>query len=163
MEGWFEGERAARQIEGPDRWGLQGGDGTVESVHVEINDHEKIDVKPCPKQPESLGVAAVVWEGSILLSALLASNPSLVRERRVAELGAGVTGVPGLVSARLSAAKVLVTDIAESVQALKANVARNGFDPEGPRVIASELDWDWEIGDERARDFEQSFDIVRSR
>lgn len=50
-----------------------------------------------------------IWPGAFVISDLLVSNPSLVLNKTVLELGAGVA-LPSLVSSRLGAACVVTTD-----------------------------------------------------
>mmetsp|Transcript_38 Transcript_38/g.122 ORF Transcript_38/g.122 Transcript_38/m.122 type:complete len:267 (+) Transcript_38:338-1138(+) len=73
--------------------------------------------------PGSTGAA--VWRAGEFLASTLAANPSLVRGKRVIELGCG-TGLCGLVAARLGASYVLLTDGSDSVaQRAKRNIELN--------------------------------------
>jgi methyltransferase-like protein 23 len=67
---------------------------------------------------EHLPYGLLLWESSVGLSQRLAEEPSLVRGKRVLELGAG-TGLPGLV-ARSLGASVWQTDHMEDVLGIAA-------------------------------------------
>ncbi|CAM9145845.1 unnamed protein product, partial [Ectocarpus sp. 8 AP-2014] len=66
-------------------------------------DGERISVLVRPvkqRQHSQFDVGFVMWPAAIILSRLLCRNPSLVRGRRVLEIGAGL-GLAGLVAARI--------------------------------------------------------------
>ena len=78
----------------------------------------------------------LLWESSLALAQTLASNPELVRGRRVLELGAGA-GLPGLVASTLGAT-VTQTDLSDDLLALAAhNAALNALSP----LPAFAADW----------------------
>ena len=82
--------------------------------------------------------AVAVWASSLYLSRFLAANAALVKGKRVIELGAGI-GLPSLVSAKLGAAHVLVTDVDKyAVEALPVAIAKNGVTA---NAEAAKLDW----------------------
>ncbi|CAM9875264.1 unnamed protein product, partial [Ectocarpus sp. 6 AP-2014] len=69
-------------------------------------DGERISVLVRPvkqRQHSQFDVGFVMWPAAIILSRLLCQNPSLVRGRRVLEIGAGL-GLAGLVAARIQQA-----------------------------------------------------------
>ncbi|CAM9218120.1 unnamed protein product [Ectocarpus fasciculatus] len=78
----------------------EGGDVGVSEVR---GDEERISVLVRPvkqRQHSQFDVGFVMWPAAIILSRLLCRNPSLVRGRRVLEIGAGL-GLAGLVAARI--------------------------------------------------------------
>ncbi|KAF5178554.1 Eef1a lysine methyltransferase [Thalictrum thalictroides] len=82
-----------------------------------------------------------VWNSSLVLSEWIV-NQSLVevfdiQGKTVLELGAGM-GIPGLVSARLGAGRVILTDVAPLLHGLQQNVDLNGL---ADRVEVRELAW----------------------
>jgi protein-lysine N-methyltransferase EEF2KMT len=83
------------------------------------------------------------WEAALHLGSYLLSNPHLVRNKNVFELGAG-TGFDSILCAKhLGAKHVTATDGDEGViEALKENLFLNGLDNEA-RVNASVLRWGW--------------------
>ena len=84
---------------------------------------------------DPLGTACTVWRGGERLVELLQSRRELVAGKRIVELGSG-TGVAGLASAALGAARVVLTDLAENLPLLQRNAARNGLD-----VSVAAFDW----------------------
>lgn len=73
--------------------------------------------------PGSTGAA--VWRAGEFMAGYLVANPSLVRGKRVIELGCG-TGLCGLVAARLGASRVLLTDGSDTVlERARRNIALN--------------------------------------
>ncbi|XP_025904865.1 protein N-lysine methyltransferase METTL21A isoform X1 [Nothoprocta perdicaria] len=103
-----------------------------------------------------LGVAAVVWDAAVVLSTFLEAGSIDLRDRHVLELGAG-TGLPGIVAALLgkrgrsprrvpAGARVTLTDRADALELLEANV-RDNLPPEAlPRAAVRELAWGQGLG-----------------
>ncbi|KAM8806643.1 protein N-lysine methyltransferase METTL21A [Eudromia elegans] len=91
-----------------------------------------------------LGVAAVVWDAAVVLSAFLEAGGVELRERAVLELGAG-TGLLGIVAALLGA-RVTITDRAAALPLLEANVRDNLPPAVRPRAAVRELTWGRELG-----------------
>jgi predicted nicotinamide N-methyase len=56
------------------------------------------------------GTGSRVWPASLELAHFIAANKHVVRGKRVVELGAGISGLPALVSARAGAVSVLVSE-----------------------------------------------------
>ncbi|KAL3701247.1 hypothetical protein R1sor_019269 [Riccia sorocarpa] len=83
------------------------------SPSLRVNIHE-IDF-------EDGGVGWKVWGGALLLSLRLVENPSLVKHKRVLELGSGC-GLCGLLVSKLGATEVVLTDYLPS---LLLNLRRN--------------------------------------
>lgn len=83
----------------------------------------------------------LLWASAVGLARRLAEEPSLVRGRRVLEIGAGV-GLPGLVAAgALGAERVVQTDYQAGALALCArNAAQNGL---GDSPVLSRTTGDW--------------------
>ncbi|CAH0368391.1 unnamed protein product [Pelagomonas calceolata] len=80
------------------------------------------------------GTGSSVWDGAVVLARFLETHPSLVRGKRVLELGAG-TGFGGLCAAALGASNVTLTDIEACLPLLRENAA--GVDG----VVVEALDW----------------------
>ena len=80
------------------------------------------------------GTGSSVWDGAVVLARFLETHPSLVRGKRVLELGAG-TGFGGLCAAALGALTVTLTDIEACLPLLRENAA--GVDG----VVVEALDW----------------------
>eukprot|EP00889_Picochlorum_renovo_P002569 jgi/Picre1/29599/NNA_004984.t1 len=92
FERWTDGERELKHLTHLDRWEVH----SAESIVVRLYDLQlTVEQKPRDLSHDKLGVGACVWDGAIILSAYLASQP---RHRYIGckaiELGAGV----GLVS-----------------------------------------------------------------
>ena len=104
-----------------------------------------------------MGVGAVLWDGGIVLTALLASlPPAALLGEVVVELGAGV-GAPSLAAAKRGA-RVISTDKEAAVRGvLQQNVERNGvlspscrLPPEPGKVALQVLEFGTEEGDAAA-------------
>ncbi|NWI63892.1 MT21A methyltransferase, partial [Todus mexicanus] len=122
-----------------------------------------------------LGVAAVVWDAAVVLSAYLEIGGIDLRDRSVIELGAG-TGLLGIVATLLGksfficlfkavyncSARVTITDRAAVLEFLESNVQAN-LPPElRPRAAVMELTWGKDLGNftPGAFDFILGADIV---
>lgn len=80
-----------------------------------------------------------IWPGARALCGYLAAHPDIVAGKTVLELGAGA-GLVGLLSGKLNASKVTITDSSEdSLELLRRNVEQNF--PEDNRVTVASLDW----------------------
>lgn len=71
-----------------------------------------------------------LWDSALLLSHWMVAQGQVeynfVR-KIVLELGAGLTGLPGLTAARLGASRVILTDVEPLLPGLKKNVEANGL------------------------------------
>lgn len=70
------------------------------------------------------------WPSSLLLAAFLASDATIVRGKRVVELGAG-TALPSLLCGKLGASQVLITereDQPEMLHMIQEGIQLNGLD-----------------------------------
>lgn len=93
-----------------------------------------------------LNIAGRTWNGALALLSFLASQPDVIRGKRVIELGAG-TGVVSIGCDLLlssgnseSAAhthSIIVTDLAEAVTLMAQNISLNG----ARHTLAAELCW----------------------
>jgi len=87
----------------------------------------------------------VVWETSLALGRVLEHHPSFGEAffcgRRVVELGAGCSAVPGQVAAVLGAAEVVVTDLPEELPGLQATITENWPAEARTTISAEVLDW----------------------
>ena len=85
------------------------------------------------------------WGGSVALARHLSASPGLVAGKSVLELGAGSTGVPGLVASCCGARQVVLTDsLPKLVETLGRNVSLNRVlvQRSGVKDISTEcLDW----------------------
>ena len=104
------------------RWN-DGGTGNAENtVHVSLCG---ADIR-IAQNAESHNCGTTAWDASFVLAKYIERNLSSLKEKVVIELGAGVSGLPGMACALLGAAHVLLTDIDGPVLALlKKNVERN--------------------------------------
>lgn len=97
----------------------------------EANSFPKLQLRVSQDYSNSTGT--VIWKGAEIMSEYLQRNPTLVRGKRVLELGAGV-GLCGLVAHHLGASHVCLTDGDESVLSnLRLNVRRNLYDSDSDR------------------------------
>jgi predicted nicotinamide N-methyase len=79
-----------------------------------------------------------VWESGIAFSEYIKSHPSLVKGKRILELGSG-TGIVGLAAFQSGASHVLLTDIPQIIPLLKQNASLVAMDSEHLKVQV--LDW----------------------
>lgn len=91
-----------------------------------------------------LGVAAVVWDAAVVLSAYLEMGAVELQGHTALELGAG-TGLVGIVAALLGA-HVTITDRKVALDFLKANVEANLPPDIQPRAVIKELTWGQNLG-----------------
>jgi nicotinamide N-methyltransferase len=87
------------------------------------------------------GTGSSVWDSAVVLMKCF-ENSAIFPEgcfkgKRVLEIGAG-TGILGITTAKLGAESVVLTDLGELVDALKANIALNGLQD---RATAQEYLW----------------------
>ncbi|VBB29264.1 unnamed protein product, partial [Acanthocheilonema viteae] len=83
-----------------------------------------------------------VWQSSEVLGDYVSANHHLFEGRVILELGAGCTGIPGLVAAKCGAKLVIFTDHPESGEAfeiLKQNCIENDLDENS--FLIRDLDW----------------------
>ncbi|CAG9531857.1 unnamed protein product [Cercopithifilaria johnstoni] len=83
-----------------------------------------------------------VWQSSEVLGDYISANHYLFEGRIILELGAGCTGIPGLVAAKCGAKLVIFTDHPQSEEAfkiLKQNCIRNDLDESS--FLIKDLDW----------------------
>ncbi|XP_031457121.1 protein N-lysine methyltransferase METTL21A isoform X1 [Phasianus colchicus] len=109
---------------------------------------------------ERRGVAAVVWDAAVVLSAYLEMGGIDLRDRSVIELGAG-TGLLGIV-ATLLGARVTITDREPALEFLELNVWANLPSELHPRAVVKELTWGKDLGNfpPGAFDFILGADII---
>ncbi|GAB4822736.1 hypothetical protein N2152v2_009782 [Parachlorella kessleri] len=103
-------------------------------------------MQPTSITAKKIGVGACLWDGALVLTAYLASQPRYKYVgMRCIELGAGV-GLVGLALAMMGA-QVVITDIEKVMALLLENLIANGFDPgKGPQpgkgwAVGEELEW----------------------
>jgi predicted nicotinamide N-methyase len=94
------------------------------------------------QSPETIGLA--IWESSYVLSRYLEKNcRERLKNKQVVELGSG-TGIPGI-TAVLLGAKVLLTDVEETLDLLRENVRRNIPSSALPRVDVFCYNWGTDV------------------
>ncbi|NXJ14898.1 MT21A methyltransferase, partial [Odontophorus gujanensis] len=129
---------------------------------------------------ERRGVAAVVWDAAVVLSAYLEMGGIDLRDRSVIELGAG-TGLLGIVATLLGKgffvcleqfttvvklaflrAHVTITDREPALEFLESNVWANLPSELHPRAVVKELTWGKDLGNfsPGAFDFILGADII---
>uniref|UniRef100_F1KYW5 N-acetyl-D-glucosamine kinase n=1 Tax=Ascaris suum TaxID=6253 RepID=F1KYW5_ASCSU len=84
-----------------------------------------------------------VWPSSEVLGEFVNSNASLFRNTTVVELGAGATGIPGIVASKCGAELVILTEHPHNQQALdllKLNCIRNAL--RDSSFLVQGLDWE---------------------
>lgn len=91
-------------------------------VHVSINDTCKLSVQTASEE-ENGDTWSGVWPCALAMAEWVADNP-VIKDCRVVELGAG-TGLVGLTASATGAAHVVLTDLPEALDGLKANAAMN--------------------------------------
>ncbi|KAI9093041.1 hypothetical protein DFS34DRAFT_696720 [Phlyctochytrium arcticum] len=76
----------------------------------------------------SHGYGSYTWPSALVLAGYIYTHPSVVRSKRVLELGAG-TGLPGMVAAKMGAREVVLTDAPGEggiLETMKRSVEANG-------------------------------------
>ena len=177
IEGFLDGARVQKELSEPSRWEIQ----EAERVRIDIGDAPSssssasapstsssssssssflsIDLVQLPRclSSSKVGVGAVLWDGGIVLTALLASlPPSALLGEVIVELGAGV-GAPSLAAAKRGA-RVISTDKEAAVRGvLQQNVERSGMlspscrlPPEPGKIALRALEFGTEEGDAAA-------------
>lgn len=107
---------------------------------------------------ELYGAGDVVWPASVALARLIAHCPSLVKGKRVLELGTGL-GLCGNIALKAGAVEVVMADVDTDTLALakRSASANNPADP----TTASTLKLDWtSVPDEFCVDTQQKFDVI---
>lgn len=88
----------------------------------------------------ALGVAAVVWDAAeVLANFIEVSEPNIVKNKSVIELGAG-TGLVGMVAA-LMGGQVVITDRLEVINFLRSTVKQNLPEYIFQQTVVEVLDW----------------------
>lgn len=78
-----------------------------------------------------------VWDAAIYLAKFLESNPLLVENKKILELGSGL-GLCGIACAHIGAKKITMTDLDYILPTTLTNVARNNV---SGKVEVKHLDW----------------------
>ena len=90
-----------------------------------------------PDDTDKIPYFADIWPSALALAKYLATNPHLVANRNVIELGCGL-GLPAIVAAKCGAASITATDFHPACMPYcKANTIKNGV----PHVKCRTLDW----------------------
>ncbi|NXD08793.1 MT21A methyltransferase, partial [Nothocercus nigrocapillus] len=146
-----------------------GGGGALAALHSPAATFHFAGRPLCIRQGwAQLGVAAVVWDAAVVLSAFLEAGGVDLQDRDVVELGAG-TGLLGIVAALLgkgrgrarphtrawlrvhlmhvpTGARVTITDRAAALELLEANVRENLPPEVRARAAVRELTWGKDLG-----------------
>lgn len=106
---------------------------------TDINSEPCSDSFACPAAPSTIG--ATVWPASMVLMKYLERHPTLVRDKRVVDLGAG-TGVTSIAATLLGADHCYCTDGEESVVRLSQdNMDRQTLDIVKGRITTQVYWW----------------------
>eukprot|EP00118_Oscarella_pearsei_P001823 m.8603 g.8603 ORF g.8603 m.8603 type:complete len:235 (+) comp20726_c0_seq4:77-781(+) len=105
---------------------------------------------------QETGVAAVVWNASVMMSEWLESGVIDLKGKRVLELGSG-TGLAGMVASALGG-HVTLTDRALALDLLQMNVDLNRDHLTDP-ITVSELDWTSDLS-QFAGDHGDQWDVI---
>ncbi len=105
-----------------DRWNGTGAADAENSVNVTLcGTHVTL-----AQDATSMNCGTTAWDASFVLAKYLERNLSNLEGKIVVELGAGISGLPGMACALLGAAHVVLTDIEGPVLTLlRKNVERN--------------------------------------
>mmetsp|Transcript_8556 Transcript_8556/g.13128 ORF Transcript_8556/g.13128 Transcript_8556/m.13128 type:complete len:429 (+) Transcript_8556:43-1329(+) len=79
-----------------------------------------------------------LWPAAYALTKIIVKISYLLKEKRILELGAGI-GVPGLISAKLGAASVVLSDLPNALPNIEINAIANNLSSPLVRTVA--LDW----------------------
>ncbi|KAF4661547.1 hypothetical protein FOL47_006636 [Perkinsus chesapeaki] len=90
-----------------------------------------------PEDQQDADTADSVWDSSVVLAKLIEHNPTLVKGKRVLELGSG-TGLGGISAALCGGKQVTLTDLPYAMPLLNRSITLNGV---GDVVRAEVLDW----------------------
>jgi hypothetical protein len=92
--------------------------------HQIPNQSHHFPPRPPPIRDELYGAGDVVWPASVALARLLAHCPSLVRGKRVLEIGAGL-GLVGVAAMGAGASEVCFADVDAGVLAMTSQSAEH--------------------------------------
>eukprot|EP00736_Rhodelphis_marinus_P014194 Rmarinus@m.28396 len=103
-------------------------------------------------------VSGVIWDSGQVLARYIASQGSVVKNKRVLELGSG-TGVAGLACCFAGAKEVVLTDIDSALPLLRTNasLASHQDDHDSTTVRVAPLHWG---SKEEAQDVGSPFSVV---
>lgn len=99
------------------------------------------------------GVAAVVWDAAVVLAEYLETNPHMVKDKKILELGAG-TGLAGMVAAHLGATTT-ITDRETALKYLVDNVRTNFQQDKQSQPKIKALDWGKDL-----QKFKPEYDLI---
>ncbi|KAF9616980.1 hypothetical protein IFM89_033050 [Coptis chinensis] len=113
-----------------------------EIIEINLGEHNlKIKGLSREHQHTCKSTGLMLWESARLMSAVLAQNPSIVRGKKVLELGCGCTGITSMIAAR-SAELVVATDgDTKALNLLNQNVALNLKPACLSKLVTRKLDW----------------------
>lgn len=138
LESWEDGQLTRKTLTHLDRWTLQ----AAHQLHLTCCDDVDLTFDQRPQQisGKKIGVAAVCWDGALVLASYLTGRygKEYWQGKSVLELGAGV----GLIGILLSAlhAEVTLTDKAKVIPLLDENISRNSAIT-STRAKAVALEW----------------------
>jgi predicted nicotinamide N-methyase len=114
----------------------------VKEKNGEDTSNKTVDITLKGFQDYTHSTGMAVWLGSEIMANYLVKNAELIRNRSVLELGAGL-GLAGIVSHRLLASKVVVTDGDTVVlnDYLQFNATRNQNSSRATELQTSQLIW----------------------
>ena len=144
----------------PDRWQLQGGSGSPSVQHVGIKVGDELcwlSQRPDLLRNRDVGVAALAWEASVLLSRIACSHQEMWRSQAsknmplptVVELGSGCVPLPtvSVAMSGLSSGACIATDVPAIMPSLRHNVEHAQHHCHCS-LTATPLDWRWRIPDD---------------
>ncbi|XP_021655795.2 uncharacterized protein LOC110646608 isoform X2 [Hevea brasiliensis] len=114
----------------------------IEVIEIKLRDQNfKIDVLSREYQHTCKSTGLMLWESAHMMASLLALNPTIVKGKKVLELGCGCGGICSMVAVR-SANLVVATDgDAKALELLTRNVASNLRPPSLAKLIVKRLEW----------------------